>query len=234
MVCTLVALSATLFQCKKKIDDIAPEVLHPTPSAPTIVMGRDTSNGVVYTTLLIGSQKWMAEDLRVTTFNDGTPIPLVTADSVWNTLATPGMCWSNNSAVMTAGKYGALYNWHVVNTGKLCPKTWHVPTDAEWSSITNYLGTESVAGGKMKEEGAAHWKSPNTGGTNETNFGALPSGMRYPKGAFGGFSTNAYWWSATALKTDTSWARGASYDFGYGYKFYSPMKDGFCVRCIKD
>ncbi len=104
-----------------------------------------------YTVVKIGNQTWMAENLKTTRFNDGTPIPLVSDNTTWSTLSTPGYCWYNNDSVNFKDFGGALYNWYAVNTAKLAPPGWHVPTDAEWTTLTNYVGGLDVAGGKLKK-----------------------------------------------------------------------------------
>ncbi len=131
-----------------------------------------------YEAVRIGSQLWMAENLKTTRYNDGTPIPLVTDSLEWDNLVTPAYCWYRNDPVTYGETYGALYNLHVVSTGILCPSGWHVPSDAEWTVLSDYLGGESVAGGKLKEAGTTHWYTPNAGATNETGFTALPGGIR--------------------------------------------------------
>ena len=103
----------------------------------------------------IGTQTWMAENLRSTTLNDGTDIPFVPDVTAWAALTTPGYCWFQSDSL----GYGALYNWYTVNTGKLCPEGWHVPADEEWTILTDFLGGKSVAGGKLKEAGTYHWQS---------------------------------------------------------------------------
>ena len=133
-------------------------------------------DGNVYHTVKIGTQVWMVENLKTTKYNDGTPIPLVTANSSWAILTTPGYCFYNNDANVNKATYGAMYNWYIVNTGKLCPAGWHVPIDAEWTTLTNYLGSENAAGGKLKEFGISHWVTPNDGTTNSSGFTALPAG----------------------------------------------------------
>ncbi|MCB9001260.1 MAG: fibrobacter succinogenes major paralogous domain-containing protein [Bacteroidales bacterium] len=165
-----------------------------------------TTNGTVtdidgntYITVTIGNQVWMAENLKTTHYNDGTAIPNVTDGNEWAALTTGAYCWYSN-ATAYKDTYGALYNWYAVNTGKLAPTGWHVATDAEWTTLTTYLGGESVAGGKLKETDTTHWASPNTGATNETGFTALPGGYRGRGGAFGGIGGYGYWWSATEFE----------------------------------
>ncbi len=185
--------------------------------------------GNKYRTIQIGTQTWMAENLKATKLNDGTDIPFIADVSQWAKLTTPGYCWFNNDSVA----YGALYNWYAVSTGKLCPAGWHVPGDAEWTTLTDYLGGADVAGGKLKEAGTSHWLTPNTDATNESGFTALPSGYRNYSGGFYGFGTYGFWW------TTTEGSIGFYYrDVFYGYatvdRSTSSQNSGASVRCIKD
>lgn len=183
--------------------------------------------GNIYHTLTIGTQVWMLENLKTTKFNDGTSIPNVTNDSIWTSLITPGYCWYDNNTSYK-NPYGALFNWYTINTGKLAPVGWHIPTDAEWTVLMNYLGGEKNAGNKLKEKGTAHWKNTNTGATNETGFTALPGGYRsYEFANFGSFSS---WWSSTegAMNRSIISSGGVVYANRYS-KYY-----GLSVRCIKD
>jgi len=151
----------------------------------------------IYHTVIIGNQVWLTENLKTTKYNDGSVIPLVTDNTGWISLSSPGFCWYNNESA-NKDIYGALYNWYAVNTGKLCPTGWHVPSDGEWTALTDFLGGESIAGGKLKETGISHWLSPNTGATNESGFTALPGGFR---GAQGICYHIGYWgnfWTSTS------------------------------------
>lgn len=192
-------------------------------------------DGNAYTMVTIGTQIWMAENLKTTRYNDGTAIPLVTDAAAWAGLTTPGYCWYNNDSTMyRPTAYGALYNWYAVNTGKLAPTGWHVPTVAEWTTLTTYLGGDTIAGGKMKEAGTTHWYSPNVGATNETGFSALPCGGRAYNGTFMNISLYGNWWSASVSDALNSWNGGLYYNavyFGLDdlYNTY-----GFSIRCVKD
>lgn len=207
----------------------------PTFTITALVYGSMSDiDGNVYKTITIGTQTWMAENLRTTKYNDGTAIPNVTVDATWISLTTPAYCWYNNDAATYETTYGALYNWYAINTGKLAPAGWHVPTDAEWTILSNYLGGESVAGGKLKEAGTTHWSSPNTGATNESGFTALPGGCR----AYNGFSNIGncgYWWSSTSDNTGGAWDRSLfsniSLNKGEGYYDFG---NGYSVRCVKN
>ena len=190
--------------------------------------------GQWYTTVQIGSQCWMAENLATTKYNDGTDIPLVTGNTAWGSLTTPGYCWYNNDSATYGNTYGAIYNWYTVNTGNLCPTGWHVSTDGEWTTLTTYLGGESVAGGKLKETGTTHWNPPNTGATNETGFTALPGGRRGYSGTFGNIGNYGFWWSATEFSTDRAWYRIMYYDDSDVGRGNDRKKFGFSVRCLRD
>jgi uncharacterized protein (TIGR02145 family) len=191
-------------------------------------------DGNVYHTVTIGTQVWMVENLKTTRYNDGTAIPLVPDNAAWAALTTPGYCWYNNDAATYKSTYGALYNWHTVNTGKLVPTGWHVPTDSEWSVLTTYLGGESVAGGKLKEDGTTHWASPNTGATNTTGYSAFPGGYRNFNGSFSSIGNFGGWWSASAYDATYSWSRFMSDSYAVVSRSYYFSTFGFSVRCVKN
>jgi len=197
-------------------------------------------DGNVYATVQIGNQCWMIENLKVTRYNDGTNISLVTENTEWTNLAFLGMgayCWYDNDEITYKNTNGALYNWFTVNTGKLAPEGWHVPSDAEWAILTDYLGGEDVAGGKLKESGTTNWATPNTGATNESGFTALPSGYRYFDGSFQYFGNLGGWWSSTAQDDNLfggAWYRSVWYNNTSGPKSGDAKEVGFSIRCIKD
>jgi uncharacterized protein (TIGR02145 family) len=190
--------------------------------------------GNTYKTIQIGNQVWMAENLRTTKYNDGATIPLVTDNSTWAGLSTPAYCWFDNEQSLYAATYGALYNYYAVETGKLCPTGWHVPSDAEWSELTSYLGGASVAGGKMKETGTNHWTSPNSGATNESGFTAVPGGIRYAEATFHGRGYVGFWWSSTAENDIGAWYRGLDHAQAVVVRYEYYKRGGLSVRCLKD
>jgi uncharacterized protein (TIGR02145 family) len=193
-------------------------------------------DGNEYNTTKIGSQRWMAENLRTTKYNDGMPISLVTAGTAWGNLTTPGYCYYNNDPGEYSVPYGALYNYYVVastNSLNVCPEGWHVPTDTEWTTLTTYLGGEGVAGGKMKEMGLAHWDSPNTGATNESGFAGLPGGYRSSDGTFNFIGGHGLWWSSTEDYAAVAF-RYLDTGTGYVYREGSNKDFGFSVRCLRD
>ncbi|MBG0859550.1 MAG: T9SS type A sorting domain-containing protein [Bacteroidales bacterium] len=192
-------------------------------------------DGNTYSTIQIGTQIWMAENLKTTKYNDNTRIPKVTDNTTWKNLTSPGYCWYNNDSLTYKPAYGALYNWFTVNTGKLCPTGWHVPKNDEFIAFVTYLGGLEMAGGKLKETGTTHWLSPNTGATNETGFTALPGGRRYYyDGSFMSRGQLGYYWSATEDEVIYG---------GVGILHYNSVEiegdsyskpNGMSVRCMKD
>ncbi len=191
-------------------------------------------DGNGYDTVHIGTQVWMAENLKTNHYKNGTAIAYPGSDNTaWQNNTTGAYAWYNNDEATYKNTYGALYNWHAVNTGSLCPTGWHVPSDAEWTTLTTYLGGESIAGGKLKEVGLAHWISPNTAATNETRFTALPGGFRYYDGTYQTIGSHGFWRSST-FGTSTPLSRVMYYTNGETYSDSSDMSFGFSVRCIKD
>jgi len=191
--------------------------------------------GNVYKTIQVGTRAIMAENLRTTKYNDNKPISGITDNTIWKNLTTPGYCWYDNDSLTYKSTYGALYNWFAVNTGKLCPTGWHVPTDPEYMQLVNDMGGLIVAGGKIKEAGLTHWISPNTGATNETGFTGLPGGRRYfYDGTFITIGQLGYFWSST----ENEGVYG-----GVGIMHYNSAElegdayskpNGMSVRCMKD
>lgn len=185
----------------------------------------------------------MAENLKTTKFNDKTPIPLVADSAAWSQAEKPAYCWLNNNETKYKNTYGALYNWHAVGTGKLCPSGWHVPDNEEWEVLRQYLsGYEGTSndGGMLKESGTAHWASPNLGATNETGFAALPGGGRGSNGSFDDFmlgtdGTNGSWWTSSLETQNGSYFMGIKYDsMGLFSGASSERSHGISVRCVKD
>ena len=190
-------------------------------------------DGNVYRAVKIGRQIWMAENLKTTRFNDGTDIPPVTDSIAWRNLTTPGYCWYGNDEA-NKSTYGALYNWYTVNTGKLAPAGWHVPTGVEWDTLAAFLGGSNIAGGKLKEAGLAHWTFPNAGATNETGFSALPSGHRRSDGNFFDENDHGYWWSVTEYDASNAYNRCLYYETSAIDGGATSKMEGFSVRLIRD
>jgi len=218
-----------------------------TTNAEVVVTDMD---GNVYKTVKIGTQRWMIENLKTTKFNDGTPIPLVTNGAAWTALKTPGYCFYNND-VANKSTYGALYNWYTVNTNKLAPTGWHVPTDAEWSILENYLIANgynfdgTTTDNKIAKSLAATtlWHT-NTGvgaigndlnKNNKSGFTGLPGGFRRLASTFDDIGYYGWWWSSTQGNAKSAWFRYLTYAGGNVNRAnYGDMNDGFSVRCIKD
>ncbi len=200
--------------------------------------------GNAYNTVTIGTQTWMAENLRTTKFTDGTNIPLVTDSTLWSNLVNPGYCWYYNDAAKYKNIYGALYNWYTVNTGKLCPEGWHAPTDSEWKQLEMYLGMSPIdadgiwergtnEGDKLKEAGISHWIGPNNG-TNISGFTALPGGQKGHTFGFWGLGQYGCWWTSTIDYSDDAWYRYLqAWTSGIG-RSRIHMRSGNSVRCVKD
>ena len=192
-------------------------------------------DGNTYRTVTIGTQTWMAENLRVGRTNDDVEIRFFEDDALWNETHSPAYCWYRND-FHCKDVYGLLYNWYAVDCGSLCPAGWHVPTNGDWETLLTYLGDIALAGGKLKEKGTAHWSSPNRGATDEEAFTALPGGYRKPIGVYAYPGNDGYWWSATEFEeADThAWHININYWFSILTQDISIKNYGYSVRCIKD
>ncbi len=191
--------------------------------------------GNIYKTIVIGNQEWMAENLKTTIYRNGNAITNVTANAQWQNLTTGAWSSYNNSSQNDC-PYGKLYNWYAVaDPRNVCPTGWHVPTDAEWTTLTTFLGGESIAGGKMKSTGTQNWLSPNTGATNESGFSGLPAAFRYLNGTFyNPLGYNGSWWSSTEDVTVGAWLRQLGYAGGDTSRDGANKRYGFSVRCLRD
>lgn len=188
-------------------------------------------DGNTYKTIDIGSQTWMAENLRTTSLNNGSAIPLIESASEWKELDTLAYSWFQTDSAV----YGTLYNWYAVNTELLCPVGWSVPTDDDWNTLVDYLGGEESAGKLLKEGGSRHWLYTNPDITNESGFTALPGGYRNNYGTFGSLYSSGYFWTSTqGDASNTAFYRSMYYGYSNVDKGISSYKTGFSVRCIKD
>ena len=189
-----------------------------------------------YSVVKIGNQLWMAGNLNTTKYNDNTPIPNVTDDAVWGAMTAAAYCDYNNSAANSV-IYGKLYSFEVgasSNPRNVCPTGWHVPFDLEWTTLTNYLSGEDVAGGKLKETRLTHWVNPNTGATNETGFTALPAGQRSHFGTFNAIGLYGHWWSANELDTWFAWYRVMSCNSIIVIRSSNWKNYGLSIRCLRN
>jgi len=203
------------------------EYIIKTPISVTDIDGNE------YVTVLIGSQVWMAENLKVTHYRNGLAIPNVTDDLTWEGLTTGAYCEYNNDG-NTVALCGRLYNWHAVNDSQgLAPEGWHVATDAEWAMLLDYLGGWEIAGGKMKEAGTVHWDDPNLAATNESGFTALPAGHRV-NGSYQAADSAAWFWTSTQDSYITAGYYHLTNVNEGVYRGVYPNPEGFSVRCIKD
>jgi uncharacterized protein (TIGR02145 family) len=210
----------------------------PCPGTPTV---KDI-DGNTYNTVQIGTQCWTKENLRTTKYRDGSVIPL--DESGGTNGAGTGQIWNSrtNGARTVYGHnvanleiYGYLYNWYAVADSKgLCPSGWHIPSDAEFTNLTNYLGGERVAFGKMRTTGSSIWNSPYTGATNESGFSVLPGGCRYSNGSFNYIRDFAFFWSATEGDYNDAWYRNLYSFNGLVYRASDNKSFGASVRCLKD
>lgn len=188
-------------------------------------------------TAKISAQEWMTENLSVSTFRNGDAIPEAKTAREWAEAAKknrPAWCYYENDP--ENGKtYGKLYNWYAVNDSRnIAPPGWHVPEVAELQTLIDFYGGDNVAGGKMKEKGTAHWKSPNTGATNENGFSALPGGYRDSAGNFFSIEYYAAFWTATEANKISAWARHLSRGDTKVYHNCLGKEMGFSVRCVRD
>jgi uncharacterized protein (TIGR02145 family) len=244
--CQLVAVGIVLIyniSCNKDDNNSS---INPTNDKTTAVFNSQLSYGTMtdqdgntYKTIKIGTQTWMAENLRTTKYRNGEAITKVTEQSDWlslNSNTNGAYCNYNNTLNYEAiATYGRLYNWYAVNDIRnIAPTGWHVASIAEWSTLKTYLGGESVAGGKLKETGTTHWLSGNSA-SNESGFTALPGGTRGADGTFGLIGEFGHWLSFAESDTDTIWWGWTVDDrTSYLLNFTTDEHGGFSVRCVKD
>lgn len=219
-----------------------------------VLMGLASCGGGVKTqTVKIGGQEWMAENLNVSEFRNGDPVPEASTAGEWTTASKKGIpawCYYYNDPA-NGDKYGKLYNWYAVNDPRgLAPSGWHLPSNAEWKILEmflrvadadgrNYRETDDGEGGKMKEAGTTHWNSPNEGATNSSGFTALPGGCRFggsffTGGYFNGMGYYTVFWSSTGFGSGYAWSRLLSCDYSEVQSNYYTKDSGFSVRCLRD
>lgn len=253
----ILCLSATVAGAQGRNNNMG----KPEKKAPEIVVSKGEPvkdiDGNVYSTIVIGNQTWMVENLRTTRYRNGDPIlttnpatldvssqekinPLVGKD-----LSTPAQIeagtsddqlpkyqWAYQGDEANALVYGRLYTWYAVaDKRNICPEGWHVSTDKEWTILIDYLGGNATAGGLLKETGTAHWADPNGGATNQSGFTALPAGGRNTDGSFSNQGKYGAWWTSSP-----GVYRHIEHDDPYTYRnyYYNSKLMGYSVRCIKD
>ena len=203
-------------------------------------------DGNTYQSISNCGQTWTKSDLNVSKYSDGTIIPAVTNTTQWANLTTGAWCYYENSN-SNGTTYGKLYNWYAVMgihdaasatnlalRKNLAPTGWHIPTDTEWTLFTDCLGGTSVAGGKMKEAGTAHWASPNTAATNQSGFTGLPNSGRLSNGNWGGSSAFGGWWSTSETDANLAWIHYLNFDQGNVNRNIFNKRYGLSVRCVKN
>lgn len=203
-------------------------------------------DGTTYTTVVIGTQTWLLENLKTTRFNDGTSIPLVTEDGQWINLKAPGFCWYNHNEQTYRHLYGGLYNWYAINTGKLCPKGWHVPTEKEWIKLETQLGMNAAEASQLGWRGAdksiggmlkstsGQWTQPNVEASNSSGFTGEPGGCRTMNSDFNYINGYGYWWCAVQVDDEFGNMRSLSSELTTVFKSHYPKTYGMSVRCVKD
>ncbi len=205
-------------------------------------------DGNIYTAVTIGTQIWTGENLKTTRFNDGNPIPLVISNPSWSTLTTPGYSWYDNDASTYKASNGALYNWYAVNTGKLCPAGWHVPSEMDWETLTIYLTLTGFGFGGSGTDIAKSiasktgWSSSTVAGTvgnnqsgnNASGFTAFPAGI-FVAGKYYILGETGVWWTTKNFNTSSSWSRQLNYSSSdFEDKVVYSNYCGLSVRCLKD
>jgi uncharacterized protein (TIGR02145 family) len=231
-----------------------------TPASPCGTATTMTDiDGNTYPIVAIDDKCWMAADLKTSRYPNGDAIPYIDDNATWVALADNntddaysfyGDSDNDGNVDIAYPDYGALYsysaaigdNWSRDNSATnseggqgICPDGWHLPTDAEWTTLTTFLGGTSVAGGKMKEAGTTHWHSPNTDATNSSGFTALPSGDRNSDdGTFYNIGYYGYWWGGTEGSSSNAYLRQLNYNNANANRLNVNKSFGFCVRCIRD
>ena len=193
------------------------------------------ADGNIYSTVTIGNQVWMGENLRTTKFSNNDPIAMVLDSAQWPVQAAAAYCYYNNDSSFV-NPYGNLYNWYTVNDARnVCPTGYHVPTAAEWADMVSFLGVETVAGGKLKEQGFLRWLSPNTDAYNSSNFSALPSGWRANNnGVYENLGYMCYLWASTLQTADDADIILLGHDSPACYASNSVKLTGLPIRCLQN
>jgi uncharacterized protein (TIGR02145 family) len=233
---TIVAISFLFTGCKKEND----LVIAPITFNTSVTYGSLTDqDGNIYKTVTVGTQTWMAENLKTTKYRNGDPIQNVADSAQWRQLTTGAYCYYDNDE-RYGDAYGCLYNWYAVNDSRnLAPSGWHIPTDAEWAFLNNSLGGEDVAANKLKEAGTTHWGWGNNS-TNESGFTALPGGSRVNYFLWGATVPTHYeylglygfWWTPTEATSNYFYHHFIASEVSI--RSESSKDSGMSVRCVKD
>jgi uncharacterized protein (TIGR02145 family) len=228
----LIAYVVLFFLIKKSSPDASEQVKNRDKSVSNKKDSENTVtdiDGNVYRIVTIGTQVWMAEDLKTTRYNDGTPIPNITDNTEWVNFKSGAYCWPNNDE-SNKTKFGALYNWYATGN-KLCPVGWHVSTARDWEILVDLCGGWEIAGTKLKETGFSHWDSTNIAFTNEFGFTSLPSWTRFRDGRFRACNGSFVgYWCPPRYGDFRSLGSGRTWI----YISQTVPYEGYCVRCVKD
>jgi uncharacterized protein (TIGR02145 family) len=207
---------------------------------PDLIYGSMTDQeGNVYKTIVIGTQEWMAENLSTSVYRNGDVIATGLSTSQWTNTVQGAWAYFQNDASKNC-PFGKLYNWYAcVDARELCPTGWHVPTDADWTVLSDYLGGEAIAGGKMKTLGISDsatglWSAPNSGATNSSGFSGIPGGYRMLQGPYSNLEFIGYYWSSSDFVTLSAYYRYIIYDDVDLTRATGAKGNGFSVRCVRD
>ena len=190
------------------------------------------ADGKTYASVIIGIQEWMTDNLRTIKYSDGISIPNVIGDAEWGNLSTGA--WSNyDNDSQYETTYGKLYNWYAVETGKLCPTSWHVPIDADWTVLKDCLGINGHNGTEVVAlKATSGWSDGN--GTDDYGFSGLPGGACYSNGYFYVIGDSGGWWSSSEYDTLNAWGRSLGSGDDYVIRANESKGNGFSIRCLRD
>jgi uncharacterized protein (TIGR02145 family) len=193
--------------------------------------------GNIYKTVGIGTQIWIAENLRTTKLNNGKNLTNLTSNSKWEFSKTPGYCYYNNDSLQYSNIFGPLYNFYAIRSDSICPTGWHVPTEKDWNILKEYLGGGLLAGGKMKDIYSSYWNSPNYGIANDYNFSALPGGYRrFDTGIFNELGNEGNWWTSSSIPQyqDHALIMTIKKENTYVSTNTRYKNEGVSIRCLKN
>lgn len=210
------------------------QVVYTTANLFVLGEGLTDVEGNFYHTIILGDQEWMVENLKTTRYRNGDTISNITGDNPWCFYTDGAWCDYNNDPSIS-NVYGKLYNWFaVIDERNIAPHGWHIPTNDEWLKLVEYLGGETIAGGKMKEDGSAHWITPNVGAISSSGFMGLPGGNRMANSGFFYLQQNAVWWSSTEQQSDFAYNLSIFSSSADAFILSSPSNFGNSIRCVRD
>ena len=190
------------------------------------------NDGLEYTTIRIGYQEWILENLRSETLNDGSKIDEVQGNTLWSSMDTMAFCWYDNNSDYDKD-YGKLYNWYTINSGKLCPSGWDIGSETEWQELIGSHGLESNAGTRMKHIGTDFWFSSPNPGLNERGFSGRGGGFRNASGVFSNLKYNGYWWSSSQYDSNNAWFYILGFNDVSIAETAANKNQGLSVRCFR-